>query len=171
MLDPTFTHAGIGTTVSQDNTGQPRLHVTLMLGRRVPLSELAQTPESLLTAIQSHRKAKKLAPVRADRDLNQIASAGTRALSTGAAKTPEQALALSGAELQRVVNRTKKSRQVCQAFNEILEREQLAALGLLQQPEVAAIGIGVAELTGAKGPRLAVIIAAEAAAGKELRCE
>lgn len=171
MLDPTFTHVGIGTTLSQDNTGQARLHVTMLLGRRVPISELAQTPESLFAAIQKQRKARKLPAVRTDKDLAQIANAGTRALANGSAKTPDQALALSGAELQRVVNRTKKSRQVCQAFNEILEREQLATLDLLQQPEVASIGIGLVELPGAKGPRLGVMIAAEAASGKALRCE
>jgi len=143
----------------------------LAFGRRVPIEEIRQTPDTIIQAIQRYRKARKLPPLQVDSALMEVAAAGTRALQTGGAKTPEQALALSGAALQRVVNRSKSPRVVCLTFSEILEREQVSTFELLSQAGLAAIGVGLVELRDAKGPRLGVMIAGQAAPDKALRCE
>jgi uncharacterized protein YkwD len=171
MLDPSYNHVGIGVSIGKDDTGRSTLHVTMAFGRRVPLEEIRQTPETIIQAIQSYRKTRKLPPLRVDAALMEVAGAGSRALQTGSAKTPEQALALSGAALQRVVNRSKSSRVVCLTFSEILEREQLSTFELLSQSGLAAIGVGIVELRDAKGPRLGVMIAGQAAPEKTLSCE
>ncbi|MFZ5890733.1 MAG: CAP domain-containing protein [Myxococcota bacterium] len=171
MLDGGFTHVGIGVAFGDDGSAPRRLRVTLLFGRRVAPEEIRQSPEAIFEAIQVYRKAQNLNPIRLDPALTAIANAGTQALANGNAKTAQEALAESARELQRSVNRARVSRSVCQTFIEILERAQLASLGLLRDPELKSVGVGVVELVDGKGSRLGVLVAGEATRGKSLRCE
>ncbi len=170
MLDDAYTHVGVGVAFGKDEAGLRRLRATLLFGRRVPSEETRQSAESILSAIQSYRARAKLPALRVDGTLMRVAGVGARALETGGAKTAREALATSGAELQREVDRARRSRTVCQTFVEILERAQLSTVELLSQPELAALGVGVVLLTDDKGSRLGILLAAEASPGKTLRC-
>ncbi|HET9933679.1 MAG TPA: CAP domain-containing protein [Polyangiaceae bacterium] len=170
MLDPRFTHVGIGVAFRGDEPPPRRLRVTLLLGRRVPPEETRQSAESVAAYVQSLRQSRKLGSVRVDPILTAVASAGTTALANASDKSSRTALAASASELQRQVNRTKRSRSVCQSFVEVLEREELGSVGLLSDPDLASIGVGVVELTDAKGSRLGVLVAGEARPGSALRC-
>lgn len=171
MLDPLYTHVGIGVAFVPDKIGQRRLKVTMLLGRRANPAEARQSATALIEAIQGYRQAQKLAPVRVDPVLTAVANAGSRALASGAAKTPQQVLTATQGELQAQVNRTRKGRVACRAFLEIIDRYQLSTVPLLQRPELAAIGVGVAELGDEQDPRLGVVLAAEAGPQQTLRCE
>jgi uncharacterized protein YkwD len=168
MLDAGFTHAGFGVAFSTDTPR--RLSITLLMGRRVPPEEARQSVAAVVDAIQAQRKARKLGPVRVDPNLSAIANAGSGALASGSAKTPEQALAASGVAQQAIVNRTRKSISACHGYVEIIDRQQLAEMPLLKQPELGAIGVGVAELVDKTGPTLGVVIAGQAAPNQTLRC-
>ena len=170
MLDGRFTHVGIGVAFSQDEPAPKRLRVTLLLGRRVPLEETRQSAAAVAAYVHAQRRSHGLAAVHVDPVLAAIASAGTNALANANDKSSRAALSASAAELQRQVNRTHKSRSVCQSFVQILELEELASLGLLSDPGLAAIGVGVVELTDAKGSRLGVLVAGEARPGASIRC-
>lgn len=145
--------------------------MTLLFGRRANPAEARQSATALIEAIQGYRQAQKLAPVRVDPVLTAVANAGSRALASGAAKTAQQVLSATQGELQAQVNRTRKGRVACRAFLEIIDRYQLSTVPLLQRPELAAIGVGVAELGDERDPRLGVVLAAEAGPQQTLRCE
>lgn len=170
MLDARFTHVGIGVAFGRDEPAPKRLRVTLLLGRRVPLEETRQSAAAVAAYVQTQRQSRALPPVRVDPVLSAVASAGTNALATANDKSSRTALSASAAELQRQVNRTHKSRSVCQSFVQILELDELASVGLLSEPQLAAIGVGVVELTDPKGSRLGVLIAGEARPGSSVRC-
>lgn len=170
MLDARFTHVGIGVAFASDETPPKRLRVTLLLGRRVPLDETRQSAESVLAFVQSYRQRRALSPLRVDEVLSAVASAGTRALSASHERSSQSALKASSAELQRQVNRTHKSRRVCQSLVQILERDELIGLELLSERDLSSIGVGVVELPDAKGSRLAVLVAGEARPGGTLAC-
>jgi uncharacterized protein YkwD len=170
MLDPLYTHVGVGVAFVPDKVGQRRLNATLLFGRRAPKSEARQSAAALLEAIQAYRKAQKLGPVRADPVLTAVANAGSRVLARGSA-TPQQVLAATQVEMQKQVNRTRVGRVVCRAFLEIIDRYQLSTVPLLQRPELAGLGVGVAQLGDDDDPRLGVVLAAEAGPKQTLRCE
>jgi hypothetical protein len=75
-----------------------------------------------------------------------------------------------GTELQREVNRTRVARMTCQSRIEILELRDLGALPLLFAEELGSIGLGVSVQEGEKGPRLVVVLVAEAAPKRTLVC-
>jgi uncharacterized protein YkwD len=171
MLDPSFSHVGVGVAFGKDEAGPRRLRATLLFGRRVPLEETLQSAESVFEAMQSYRRAHDLSALQLDRSLSEVAAAGTQSLASGSSTTVKQALAASAAELQRSVQRARKSRSVCQSFIEILERDQLSQMGLLKDANLLAVGVSVVELKDTKGSRLGVLVAGEARPGKTLRCQ
>ena len=170
MLDPLYTHVGVGVAFVPDKVGQRRLNATLLFGRRAPKAEARQSAAALIEAIQGYRKAQKLGPVRVDPVLTAVANAGSRVLAKGAA-TPQQVLAATQVEMQRQVNRTRVGRVACRAFLEIIDRYQLSTVPLLQRPELAGLGVGVAELGDESDPRLGVVLAVEAGPKQTLRCQ
>jgi uncharacterized protein YkwD len=173
MLSALYTHVGVGVAFTPENPEQPqlgrRLAVTLLFGRRVPPEHTRQLDAAAtVSAIQALRQAKKLGPVRVDRGLTRVAEAGTRALQAG--KTWQEASASMGTELQREVNRTRVARMTCQSRIEVLELRDLGALPLLFAEELGGIGLGVSVQEGEKGPRLVVVLVAEAAPKRTLVC-
>ena len=169
MLDPLFSHVGIGVAFGSAN-GQRRLAVTLLFGRRPPPGDARLDTSELLEAIQAFRKAQKLPELRVDPVLSAAASAGGKALADGSAKDAQQALAAVGREMQRQVNRTHQSRAACQLYLDLLDRQQLADVPLLKRSDIVTIGIGSAPLADEAGPKLGVIIMADGGPGKRVAC-
>lgn len=167
MLTPDFTHVGIGVSFVTTN-GQRRLNATLLLGRRPPPEDARLSAEDALAAIQAARKARDLPALRADPVLTAAARVG--AAASGSGKGPEESLAAVGRELQRQVNRTHTNRASCQLYVEIIDREQLAEIPLLQRADVVSVGVGTAPLTGDAGPKLGVVVLGDAGPGKPIAC-
>ena len=171
MIDPLFTHVGIGVTFLESELGGRRLVATLLFGRRPAPEEARLSEPQVLEAIQAFRKQQKLSALRVDPVLTAVATAGTRALTRGSAKTGPQALAASGREMQAQVNRTRASRSSCQVYLEIIDRTELEGITILKQPEITNVGVGVAQLDDAIGPKLGVIVLGDAGPNKTVACK
>ena len=170
MLEPAFTHVGVGVAFLDTAPGRRRLNVTLLLGRRPPPEDARMSESETLEAIQTLRKAQKLPPLRLDPVLAAAARAGGRALETGVARTPEQALAASGREMQAQVNRTRMNRSSCQLYLEILDRNQLGEVPLLKRADVVTIGLGTAPFESESGPKLRVVLMADGGPKNPIAC-
>jgi uncharacterized protein YkwD len=169
MLDPLFTHVGVGVVFGSAN-GQRRLSVTLLFGRRPPPGDARMSKNDVLESIQAFRKAQKLPALRLDAVLDAAAAAGGKALADGSAKDAAQAFAAVSRELQRQVNRTHQSRAACQLYLDLVDRQQLADIPLLKRADILTIGLGSAELADASGPKLGVVIMADGGPGKPVAC-
>ena len=168
MLDPDFTHVGIGVSF-EAGEGPRRIAVTLVLGRRPPTDDTALTPSEVVEILQGYRRARKLPELRTDPTLSTAAGAAGNALKSGTAKTPQQALAISDRELTAAVNRTRVSRISCQTYLEMIDRYELSRIPVLNRADIRAIGAGTATVQTDMGPKLAVILIADAGAGKILK--
>jgi uncharacterized protein YkwD len=169
MLDPSFTHVGIGVAFSTVN-GQRRLHATLLFGRRPPPSDARLSADEALAIIQAARQAKNLPALEADPMLSAAAAAGARALTDGSAKDGQQVLAVAARELQRELYRRHARRGSCQLYGELIDRLELTTIPLLARPDIVAIGIGTAPLEGEQGPKLGFVLFADAGPGKGVDC-
>ena len=169
ILDPLFTHVGIGVAFGTAN-GQRRLSVTLLFGRRPPPGDAKLGTNDVLAAIQAFRRAQKLPALRVDPVLNAAAGGGGKALADGSAKDMPQVLAAVGRELQRQVNRTRQNRRACQLFLELRDRQQLADVPLLKRADVVTIGLASVPLEDESGPKLGVVIMADGGPDKPITC-
>lgn len=171
MIDPLFTHVGIGVSFTDSVHGGRRLMATLLFGRRPAPEEIRLTDKEVLELVQGLRKKRNLPALRVDPVLTAVAGAGARALTQGTAKTGPDALAAAGREMQVQVNRTRKSRQSCQTYLEIIDRVELEGIQILSNPEVTHVGLGLAVLDDAIGPKLAVIVLADAGSKQAIKCQ
>jgi uncharacterized protein YkwD len=168
MLEPSFTHVGIGVAFVESGRSQRRLAATLLLGRRPPPEDARLTTAETLEAIQAFRKAQKLPALTVDPVLAAAAGAGGRALASG--QYPSQALAAAGREMQAQVNRTRVNRSSCQLYLEVLDRFQLAEIPLLKRADIVAIGVGTAPLEDASGAKLGVVLMADGGPRTTVTC-
>jgi uncharacterized protein YkwD len=169
MLDPSFTHVGIGVSFVFTN-GQRRLNATLLFGRRPAPEDARMSSDDVLEALQTARKQQSLPALRVDPVLSAAATAGSRALEDGSAKDSAAVLAAVGREMQRQVNRTHMNRSACQYYAEILDRQQLTEIAVLKRADIVAIGIGTAPLQDANGPKLGLVLMADSGPGKAVNC-
>jgi uncharacterized protein YkwD len=168
MLDPDFTHVGIGVAFRQEESGHRALIATLVLGRRPPPQAARKTAAEIFQAIQDARTASKLSELHRDPALAAAAAAGIRVLNEASAGTRRDAFAAVNAEIARRVGAS--GRGTCAAVFEMLELRQLSQLPLLLEHDLASVGVAVLELADERGPSLAVALVLEAKAGKALRC-
>jgi uncharacterized protein YkwD len=170
MLNPSFTHVGVGVSFDDQVTEGPRrMYVTQLFGRRPSPNDVRMGSAELIELIQSQRRARKLAALRVDPVLTAAAGVAIRALTSGSAKTPEEALAISGREVQAAANRRSAGRG-CQTYEEIIDRYQLAEIELLKHADIRSIGIAAAPIESEIGTKLAVIVIAEPGPGKVTPC-
>jgi uncharacterized protein YkwD len=169
MLDPDFTHVGIGVAFTEHASGARELAVTLVFGRRPRTDDTALSPADIVEILQGLRRARKLPALRVDPALTTAAEAAGRALKAGKAKTPAEALAVSGRELTAAVNRTGVARTSCQTHIEIIDRYELSELSVLKRTDILVIGVGTAIVGTDVGRKLAVIVIADAGAGKTVK--
>jgi hypothetical protein len=54
---------------------------------------------------------------------------------------------------------------------ELIERSELDAIEILKRPELKNVGVGVALLEDASGPKLAVIMLADAGPKQQISCQ
>lgn len=169
ILDPSFNRVGIGVSfVTTD--GKRRLNVALLFGRRPPPEEARLTRDELLAAIQALRKTQGVPALVLDPVLDAAAGAGTLALIDGSATDTRGVLAAVAREMQRQVNRTRTNRASCQLYVELIDRVQLAAIPLLARADVARVGLAVVPREDDTGPKLGVVLLADASPGKHLTC-
>ncbi len=115
LLDPNFTHVGVGVAFSSVN-GQRRLHATLLFGRRPPPSDARLSADEALATIQAARRTQNLPALEVDPTLSAAAAAGARALTDGSAKDGQQVLAVAAHELQRELQRKHAPARVVSAL-------------------------------------------------------
>jgi uncharacterized protein YkwD len=168
MIDPHFTHVGIGVAFEEIEGGR-RIAVTLLLGRRPPSDDSTLSPAAVVEIIQGLRSTLKLPPFRVDPALATAAAAGAATLQSGAAKTIEQAFAASQREIAAAVNRTGVSRRTCQGYFQIIDRHQLTYLDIFKRTDIALIGIGTARVQSDVGPSLALLVISDGGPGKPLK--
>lgn len=171
MLDPAFTHVGVGIAFEKSGAGQRRLYATLLFGRRPPPEDARLSVTSVIEAIHEARRTQGLGRVRVDKRLAAVATAGSRAIQRRAVQTLVEAQRAMAADpaLRRAVGGV--GRPVCTLVLEIIDRYQLTTLPLVARPELASIGVSTYDVEDEKGARLGVVLAAEAGPKQTLRCE
>jgi hypothetical protein len=139
MLDPRFTHVGIG--VAATNT-EPPLVATLVFARRPDPSRL--TAPQVVAAINALRRSKRLPQALPDPALQAAAAAGIDAFAKGAAGSKDQAMDAAETTLRREDRRLGLARAGgCAEWLEILELEDLRELPLLASPGLKKLGVAV----------------------------
>jgi uncharacterized protein YkwD len=156
MLDPRFTHVGIG--VAPTNAGPP-LVATLVFARRPDVAQL--TSAAVLATITNLRRTRRVAPVTRDAVLQTAAEAGIKAFVSGAVSSRDQAMEVSNTTLRREDQRLRVSREGgCAQWMEILELDDLQQSPLIANPGIKKLGFAVTLQPGNKPP-LAVLIVVE----------
>jgi uncharacterized protein YkwD len=166
MLDPLFTHVGIGVSFRDLPSGK-QLIATLVLARRPAAEEARQNAESITRAIQALRQQRALPALRSDPGLNRVAQSAIKGYLSKSPPSQEGAASAASRALQVEVNRLRRTLATCTSIIEILDRTQLADVPLLLNPLASDLGVGVAPIDDAQGPRLAIFLVATAAAGKK----
>jgi hypothetical protein len=158
MLDPRFTHAGIGVTRTN---GEPPLLATIVFARRPNPTRL--TARDVLDEVAALRRARQVPPAVVDPVLQAAAEAGMRATAPGGGEaTKEQAMDAGEAALVREDRRRHIKRAGgCAEWLEILEREDLRDVALLVSPGVTKIGLATALRATGQPPPLAVLVLVE----------
>lgn len=155
MLRPEFTHVGIAAT-----TKGADLIVTLVFGRRPPVSALPTSAGQIETAIAALRAEKNLSAAMPDPIYRVAAQAGAEALAGGA--DASDSTKVLQAALEREVNRRRSSRAGgCVESIELLELAQLRNLAPLMQPNLGRFGVGAQMHADDKGMRLSTVILLE----------
>jgi uncharacterized protein YkwD len=172
MLDPGYTHVGIGVSFDEKTPGKRNVVVTLAFGRRPPTDDSGLSRAEVIEIVHELRRKWKLPALSMDPTLNAATDAGARAIKAGTAKTPEQVHEVSGRVLTAAVNRTGVGRVSCQTYIEMIDRYQLSELPILKRTDISAIGIATEGVQTDVGRKLAVMIVADAGAGKIMKmCE
>ena len=162
MLDPRFTHVGVGVVATN---AEPPLVATLVFLRRSDPSRL--TAADVTAAIASLRARRRVPPAATDPVLTAAAEAGTRAFASGAAGSKGQAMDLAEAALVREDRRRGVVRsKACAEWLEIYELADLEDVALLSNPAVKGVGLGVAWRADTAPAGLAVLVLADGAGCK-----
>jgi uncharacterized protein YkwD len=160
MLDPRFTHVGIG--VAQTN-GAPPLVVTLVFARRPDIARL--TAAEVIATIANIRRARRVQPFTPDPVLQAAAEAGMKAFVSRTASSRDQAMEVGNGVLRREDHRLRISRKGCAQWMEILELEDLQQSPVLTSAGTKKLGLAVALQPDGKPP-LAVLVLVEGTACK-----
>jgi uncharacterized protein YkwD len=170
MLDPLFTHVGIGVSFRELPSGR-QLVATLLFARRPRPEEARQDAASILRAIHALRKDRSLPALRSDPGLDRVALAAIKGYVSQSPPSQEAAAQAASRALQAEVNRVRRTIATCTSLIEILDRTQLSDVPLLANPAAENLGVAVAPLNDAGGTRLAIFFVATAGAGKkDLKC-
>jgi hypothetical protein len=170
MLDPLFTHVGVGVCFRQEPDAQRALLAVLLLARRPAAAELHQNPASLFAVIQSARGKQRLPKAVHEAGLQAAADAGMRALLASRDVPQRRAFEVANSVLQTDADRTRKNHAVCLTLSELLEARELEELPIVLEPEAVKFGLGVGVRNTQAGPVLSVLLAAEGADGKRINC-
>jgi uncharacterized protein YkwD len=155
MLDPRFTHAGIGVVATN---AEPPLLATIVFARRPTPARL--TVRDVVAQIAALRREKHLPPVTVDPVLQAAAEAGMKAPGTaGGEPSKEQAMDAGEAALVHEDRRLGiKRKGGCAEWLEILELDDLDQVGLLASPALKKIGVAAALRASGQPPPLAVFL-------------
>jgi uncharacterized protein YkwD len=169
MLDPVFTHVGIGVAFDEPTPGTRRFRATLLFGRRPPTDDTALSADQIVEIIQAGRSAQKLPALRVDPTLASAAGVAARAVKEGKARTAQEIIAVSDRELNAAVQRTRVTRISCTTHLEMIDRYELSLIPVLKRAELRAIGVATATVETDVGKKASVIIISDAGAGKVMK--
>ena len=152
MLDPLFTHVGIG--VRKSDTG---IIVTMNFARRPAPSSVPTGAAQVEAAIAGLRAQKGLGVAQVDPVYRVAARAGADAYASG--KSDSAVGEAVAAAVQKEVDRLHVGRPgSCVMPIELLELRQLEDLSDLTKPAVSRFGVGARLRKDAKGTRLSTVI-------------
>lgn len=166
MLEPAFTHVGIGVVLHPSE--HPALRATLVFARRPRARAQPVTSAAASELISSQRRARGSTPLRIDPVLQQAAEAGMDVVRRdGANVLAAAALEAAQTALAREAKRLHQSRPaVCTQLVRVLELEQLDGDSLVTDAHLGRIGIAAAEAKTAAANEIFVLSVVEAAACK-----
>jgi uncharacterized protein YkwD len=163
MLDPKFTHVGIG--VAARPTESRDLVATLVFVRRPRPPSSPVTPALVTEFITSLRRAKGLGPISVDPVLQRAAEAGVATLKADSATSPDPAIA---AAHQALASETKRlhlgRRSVCVELAQVLELDELEQDPIILQRPPMKVGLATATKKLGSALKIQVLILAEGAA-------
>jgi hypothetical protein len=155
MLQPRFTHVGIGAVKSGAG-----LTATMNFARRPTPAEVPSSAAAVQAAVAELRARKSLAAIAVDPVYGAAARATVDSILNG--DDIELVRYQFGAALQREVNRLHTSRpSTCMLEVDLLEFEQLDDLELLARPDLRRIGVGARQQHDARGLRLVTVFVYE----------
>ncbi|MBI2192985.1 MAG: hypothetical protein HYU36_13485 [Planctomycetes bacterium] len=131
LLDPDFTHIGIGIVNGADG----HFYVTQNFMKPMPVVDLSKAPEQFLEKVNVMRQEKGLEPLQSDPALQAVCQANCRSMN----RNGKLGLETAQAELK------KKSgyRNLRVHYQFIRSLDSLQSVSDLASPEVSRIGIGV----------------------------
>ncbi|HEX2659960.1 MAG TPA: CAP domain-containing protein, partial [Polyangia bacterium] len=154
MLDPRFTHVGIGVETTRSG---PPLVATLVFARRPDPSRL--TAPQVVAAINALRKERRLPHALPDPALQAAATAGIDAFAKGTATTKDRAMEAAETTLRREDRRLGLTRAGgCAEWLEILELDELRELPLLASPQLKKLGLAVTMARSGNPAPLVVLV-------------
>jgi hypothetical protein len=156
MLNPNFTHVGIGVTPTDD-----RLAITMEFGRRPSPEALPTNAAQIEATILRQRASLGLPIAKVDALYHVAAQAGAEALAKGAEASAVGTAVQS--TLQRDVDRLQTSRgPTCILRAELLELTQLDLVPMLKLPALRRFGVGARSQRNAKNePSMATVFVLE----------
>lgn len=166
MLEPSFTHVGIGVVLHP--TEHPALRATLVFAQRPRPRTQPVTSAAANDFISSHRRAHGNPPLQVDPLLQQAAEAGLEVVRrSGANFVADAALDAAQATLAAESKRLHQPRPaVCTRLVHVLELEELKDDRLLTDAHLGRIGVATAEAKTGTTNQIFVLSVVEAATCK-----
>jgi uncharacterized protein YkwD len=166
MLEPAFTHVGIGVVLHP--TEHPALRATLVFARRPRARSQPVTSAAASDFISSRRRAHGNPPLHVDPVLQQAAEAGLDVVRrSGANVVAEAALDAAQAALARESQRLHQSRPaVCTRLVHVLELEELEDDRLVTDAHLGRTGVAAAEVKAGGANEIFVLSLVESATCK-----
>jgi uncharacterized protein YkwD len=163
MLGAKFTHVGIGVGFRSADAGD--LLTTMVFARRPPPPAAPVTPAVATTFIASLRRARGGGALTVDAMLQRAAEAGLAAFTSGAAASPDQAIAAAHEALVRESRRLRRGHgAVCIELLQILELDELEQDPLFAQPRLGKVGLATATKEMGGAVKILVMVLAEGTA-------
>jgi uncharacterized protein YkwD len=164
MLDPAFTHVGIGAVLR--TTERPALLVTMVFARRPRIPAAAVTSAVASELVSSRRRARGLAPLKVDQSMQRAAEAGLQVvLKASGPAVPDPALDAAHAALVSEARRLGHPvPKVCGQLAQVVDLEQLDENPILSDPALGRIGLAAAARKD--GATIFVLTLAESSACK-----